>query len=115
MESASPTSAVPHADNLDDAGRAVLPSASAVITTVPAAKRLGHDARGPRPWASTRLETPARPPLDITATPVATGPLSRPIVGDVTGFFSGATRKPAGGRLVEGRSARADLRTSGAH
>ena len=35
-----------HDDNLDAAGRALLPSAGTVITTVPGAKRLGADARG---------------------------------------------------------------------
>jgi L-ascorbate metabolism protein UlaG (beta-lactamase superfamily) len=76
-----------HEDNLDAAGRAFLPSAAAVITTVPGAKRLGGDARGLEPWATTRLETPGRPPIEITATPCRHGPpLSHPIVGDVVGF-----------------------------
>jgi L-ascorbate metabolism protein UlaG (beta-lactamase superfamily) len=75
-----------HDDNLDAAGRALLPSAGTVITTVPGAKRLG-DARGLEPWASTRLEASPRPPIEITATPCRHGPpLSRPIVGDVIGF-----------------------------
>src|SRR5215211_3338191 len=39
------------------------------------------------PWGTTRLEAPARPPIDITATPCRHGPpLSRPIVGAVVGF-----------------------------
>jgi L-ascorbate metabolism protein UlaG (beta-lactamase superfamily) len=76
-----------HDDNLDAAGRALLPSAGTVITTVPGAKRLGGDARGLEPWASTRLEAPSRPPIEIIATPCRHGPpLSRPIVGDVVGF-----------------------------
>ena len=76
-----------HDDNLDAAGRALLPSAGTVITTVPGAKRLGGDARGLEPWASTRLEAPGRPAIDVTATPCRHGPrLSRPIVGDVIGF-----------------------------
>jgi L-ascorbate metabolism protein UlaG (beta-lactamase superfamily) len=75
-----------HEDNLDPAGRALLPSAGTVITTVPGAKRLG-DARGIGPWASTRLEAPGRPAIEITATPCRHGPpLSRPIVGHVIGF-----------------------------
>jgi L-ascorbate metabolism protein UlaG (beta-lactamase superfamily) len=75
-----------HDDNLDAAGRALLPSAGTVITTLPGAKRLG-DARGLEPWTSTRLEASPRPPLVITATPCRHGPpLSRPIVGDVIGF-----------------------------
>jgi len=79
-----------HGDNLDDAGRALLPSAGVVVTTVVAAKRLGldgGDVRGLVPWATTRLEAPDRPAIEITATPCRHGPpLSRPIVGDVVGF-----------------------------
>src|SRR5215211_4961803 len=76
-----------HDDNLDGAGRALLRSAGIVITTVPGAKRLGADARGLESWGTTRLEAPARPPIDITATPCRHGPpLSRTIVGDVVGF-----------------------------
>jgi L-ascorbate metabolism protein UlaG (beta-lactamase superfamily) len=76
-----------HDDNLDAAGRALLPSAGDVITTVPGAKRLGGAARGLEPWTTTRLEAPARPPIEITATPCRHGPpLSHPIVGDVIGF-----------------------------
>jgi L-ascorbate metabolism protein UlaG (beta-lactamase superfamily) len=76
-----------HDDNLDAAGRAVLPSVATVITTVPGAKRLGDHARGLRPWAKTRLEAPARPAVEITATPCRHGPpLSRALVGDVIGF-----------------------------
>jgi L-ascorbate metabolism protein UlaG (beta-lactamase superfamily) len=76
-----------HDDNLDAAGRALLPSAGAVITTVSGAKRLGGDARGLEPWASTWLEAPGRPPIEIVATPCRHGPpLSRPIVGEAIGF-----------------------------
>src|SRR4051794_39369459 len=76
-----------HDDNLDRAGRALLPSAGSVITTVAGAKRLGGDARGLAPWATTRLEAPGRPSIEVTATPCRHGPpLSRPIVGDVIGF-----------------------------
>jgi L-ascorbate metabolism protein UlaG (beta-lactamase superfamily) len=76
-----------HDDNLDAAGRGLLPSAGDVITTVPGAKRLGGAARGLEPWTTTRLEAPTRPPIEITATPCRHGPpLSHPIVGDVIGF-----------------------------
>ena len=76
-----------HDDNLDLAGRALLPSAGVVVTTVSGAKRLGNDARGLEPWATTRLEAPERPPIEITATPCRHGPpLSHPFVGDVIGF-----------------------------
>jgi L-ascorbate metabolism protein UlaG (beta-lactamase superfamily) len=76
-----------HGDNLDPTGRALLPSAGTVITTASGAKRLGNGARGLEPWADTRLESPGRLPIEITATPCRHGPpLSRPIVGDVIGF-----------------------------
>jgi len=79
-----------HDDNLDPAGRALLPSAGAVITTTAGAKRLGGQARGLAPWGTTRLEAPGRPSIEITATPCRHGPpLSRPIVGDVIGFALG--------------------------
>jgi L-ascorbate metabolism protein UlaG (beta-lactamase superfamily) len=76
-----------HDDNLDAAGRELLPTAGTVITTVAGAKRLGSNAFGLEPWASTRLEAPGKPSIEITATPCRHGPpLSRPIVGDVVGF-----------------------------
>jgi L-ascorbate metabolism protein UlaG (beta-lactamase superfamily) len=76
-----------HDDNLDAAGRRLLPSARVVVTTAAGAKRLGGHARGLEPWATTLLEAPQRPPIEITATPCRHGPpLSRPIVGDVIGF-----------------------------
>jgi hypothetical protein len=42
-----------HDDNLDAVGRALLPVAGAVVTTTPGAKRLGREARGLAPWATT--------------------------------------------------------------
>jgi L-ascorbate metabolism protein UlaG (beta-lactamase superfamily) len=76
-----------HEDNLDGAGRALLPSAGVVITTASGAKRLGAGARGLSAWETTTLESPERPTIEITATPCRHGPpLSHPIVGDVIGF-----------------------------
>jgi len=76
-----------HEDNLDAAGRAMLPSADVVVTTVSGGKTLGGSARGLAPWGTTRLEAPGRPTIEITATPCRHGPpLSQPIVGDVIGF-----------------------------
>jgi L-ascorbate metabolism protein UlaG (beta-lactamase superfamily) len=81
-----------HGDNLDDAGRALLPSAGAVVTTRAGARRLGAGARGLEPWETTTLEAPGRVALEITATPCRHGPpLSRPVAGDVVGF---ALRRP---------------------
>ena len=76
-----------HGDNLDGAGRAMLPSAGVVLTTVPGANRLGGNARGLAPWGTTRLEKPNRPTIEVTATPCRHGPpMSRLITGDVVGF-----------------------------
>jgi L-ascorbate metabolism protein UlaG (beta-lactamase superfamily) len=80
-----------HEDNLDPAGRALLPNAGTVVTTVSGAKRLAKqgatNAQGLAFWQTTTLEAPGRTPLEITATPCRHGPpLSRPLVGDVIGF-----------------------------
>ena len=76
-----------HADNLDDAGRALLADAGAVVTTVAGAKRLGNGARGLRPWETTTLSAPGRMSIEVTATPARHGPpLSRPVAGAVVGF-----------------------------
>lgn len=76
-----------HSDNLDRAGRALLPAAGVIVTTASGAGRLGDGARGLEPWEATRLEASGRPPIEITATPCRHGPpLSRPLVGDVVGF-----------------------------
>ena len=76
-----------HADNLDDAGRALLPEAGTVLTTQAGADRLGGGAVGLAPWATTTLEGEGRPTITVTATPCRHGPPgSHPIVGDVIGF-----------------------------
>ena len=76
-----------HGDNLDEAGKALLPSAGTVVTTRSGAMRLGNGARGLEPWEGTRLEAPGRPTIEITATPCRHGPpLSHPVAGDVIGF-----------------------------
>jgi L-ascorbate metabolism protein UlaG (beta-lactamase superfamily) len=77
-----------HDDNLDDAGRAMLPSAGQVLTTPSGAKRLGGNAVGLAPWTSTVLPMPEGGELRVTATPARHGPpLSRPLVGEVAGFL----------------------------
>jgi len=80
-----------HDDNLDAAGRALLPAAGTVVTTESGARRLAatgvRSARGLAPWATTRLEADGKTPIELTATPCRHGPpLSRPLVGDVIGF-----------------------------
>ncbi len=80
-----------HEDNLDPAGRALLPSVGTVITTHSGVRRLASkgatNAQGLEDWQTARLEAPGKTPIDIVATPCRHGPpLSRPIVGDVIGF-----------------------------
>ncbi|MDX6627453.1 MAG: hypothetical protein QOE56_2442 [Solirubrobacterales bacterium] len=94
-----------HEDNLDAAGRALLPKVGRVVTTVPGAKRLGADPavsgdsagsaadrggldlRGLAAWDTTTLEAPGKPTIEIVATPCRHGPpLTHPIVGEVVGF-----------------------------
>jgi L-ascorbate metabolism protein UlaG (beta-lactamase superfamily) len=76
-----------HGDNLDTAGRTLLPVAGAVLTTTSGAARLGDPARGLDPWDVTRLETSGRPTIEITATPCRHGPAhARFIIGDAVGF-----------------------------
>jgi L-ascorbate metabolism protein UlaG (beta-lactamase superfamily) len=76
-----------HGDNLDDAGRELLPSAGVVVTTRSGAGRLGGRAHGLDFWETTRLDAPGRVAIDVTATPCRHGPpLSHPVAGDVIGF-----------------------------
>ena len=76
-----------HGDNLDDSGRALLHTAPTVITTKVGARRLGGGVRGLDPWEVTRVDAPAKPTIEVTATPCRHGPpLSRPIAGHVIGF-----------------------------
>ncbi|MGW0869536.1 MBL fold metallo-hydrolase [Streptomyces sp. NPDC002740] len=106
-----------HADNLDTAGRALLPGAGIVLTTPSGARRLGGNARGLAPWTTWRLDSPGLPSIEVTATPARHGPpLSHPLVGEVTGFalrwegqrhgalwISGDTVLSGGVREVAGR------------
>ncbi|WP_263357687.1 MBL fold metallo-hydrolase [Acidicapsa ligni] len=76
-----------HMDNLDQAGRAFLPSAGRVITTASGAKRLGGETIGLHPWETTTIPLPNGGKLTITATPARHGPIGiEPIIGDVVGF-----------------------------
>jgi L-ascorbate metabolism protein UlaG (beta-lactamase superfamily) len=76
-----------HEDNLDATGRTLLPGAGTVVTTEAGAKRLGGNAQGLAPWATTTLTAEGKVPIEITATPCRHGPPgSKPIVGHVVGF-----------------------------
>ena len=76
-----------HQDNLDRAGRTILPQAKEVITTQAGAKRLGGNAIGLAAWQSKTLESgDAR--IKVTAMPARHGSLgSHLIVGETTGFL----------------------------
>ncbi len=57
-----------HDDNLDAAGRELLPRAGTVLTTEAGAGRLGGNASGIAPWATSTLEAPGKPTVTVTAT-----------------------------------------------
>lgn len=74
-----------HSDNLDHAGRELLPRAKQVLTTVEGSQRLGGNSVGLKEWQSIDLPT-STGLLRVTATPARHGPqgLSR---GAVIGFL----------------------------
>ncbi|WP_062071746.1 MBL fold metallo-hydrolase [Demequina sediminicola] len=74
-----------HDDNLDMAGRAILPQVQQVLTTPSGAQRLGR-ARGLEPWESTELLGGGEN-VTVTAVPAQHGPDDvAPHLGEVTGF-----------------------------
>jgi len=77
-----------HSDNLDDAGRDLLPHATHVVTTASGARRLElANTRGLVAGQSVRLDAAGKPSIEITATPCRHGPpFTHAIVGDVIGF-----------------------------
>ncbi len=76
-----------HGDNLDRAGRALLPQAGRVLTTTAGGVRLGGNALGLRPWQSTELVAPGGLTIRVTATPARHGPAEvAAAFGEVTGF-----------------------------
>jgi L-ascorbate metabolism protein UlaG (beta-lactamase superfamily) len=76
-----------HLDNLDPAGRAFLPKAGKVISTVGAAERLGGNTLGLAPWSSTEVPLKDGRTLAITAVPARHGPVGiEAVTGHVTGF-----------------------------
>lgn len=95
-----------HADNLDVAGRALLPGIPHVITTRSGQKRLKADnVRGLAAWESTTLNSPGLPSLQITATPCRHGPpFSHPLVGDVIGFAISVVDSPGTALWISGDS-----------
>jgi len=77
-----------HGDNLDHAGRALLPAVGSVLTTPVGAQRLGGNAKGLAPWESATFKNPEGDEIVITGTPARHGPAgSEKLTGDVTGFI----------------------------
>ncbi|WP_402466491.1 MBL fold metallo-hydrolase [Isoptericola aurantiacus] len=93
-----------HADNLDDAGRRLLPQVPRVVSTAAAARRLRMPSvTGLKPWSATELAHTGRPTLRVTATPCRHGPpLSRPVVGEVVGFVIEPADKSSGALWITG-------------
>ena len=76
-----------HEDNLDRAGRALLPQVKKVITTLAGAKRLGGNALCLKTWQGTTLDSNGFQ-IKVTAMPAHHGSLgSHLIVGETTGFL----------------------------
>lgn len=91
-----------HLDNLDHAGRALLPKVPITFTTVIGAERLKGNATGLAPFQTHGLEHPDGRRLFITATPARHGPVGiEPISGDVVGFLIG-TQEPGDALYVTG-------------
>lgn len=90
-----------HFDNLDNAGRRLLPSAGRVLTTAIGAERLGRNARGLAPWESVFLESPEGGRLHVTATPARHGP-AHSDRGPVIGFLLAWESHPAGAIYLSG-------------
>jgi L-ascorbate metabolism protein UlaG (beta-lactamase superfamily) len=80
-----------HFDNLDNAGRALLPRVPAVFTTVSGAARLGGEAVGLAPFETRTLANGKGQSLLLTATPARHGPVGVD-VGEVVGFALGRER-----------------------
>ncbi|MFC5069214.1 MBL fold metallo-hydrolase [Flaviflagellibacter deserti] len=82
-----------HFDNLDDSGRAMLPTVRVTYTTRVGAERLGGNARGLAPFETVSLTGASGQRLLVTATPARHGPVGiEPISGDVVGFALGTDR-----------------------
>jgi len=94
-----------HFDNLDRAGRALLPSARTVLTTPAGAERLGGNATGLATWESVEIESTDGRRVRITGTPARHGPADGDR-GPVTGFLitdaSAAPSPSAPGIYVSG-------------
>ncbi|MGW7052313.1 MBL fold metallo-hydrolase [Streptomyces sp. NPDC054887] len=79
-----------HADNLDNAGRALLADVPLTLTTPGGGQRLGDGATGLADWESVELKRPEGGTVTVTGVPAVHGPGPReemePITGQVVGF-----------------------------
>ncbi|TDD12388.1 MBL fold metallo-hydrolase, partial [Kribbella turkmenica] len=96
-----------HKDNLDDAGRALLPSVPVVLSTPGAATRI-PGVRGLANWESVALDRPDGGTLTVTGVPALHGPDgAEAVLGVVTGFVLTADDLPT--VYVSGDNASVDL------
>ena len=84
-----------HFDNLDRAGRSLLPKAKIVFTTEEGAQRLGGSSHGLQAWQSVDLQAAGGRALRVTATPARHGPagLERGAVNGFVMFFADAPER----------------------
>jgi L-ascorbate metabolism protein UlaG (beta-lactamase superfamily) len=76
-----------HSDNLDPAGRELLPRAGRVLTTTQGAEHLGGNATGLEPWQTVDVPRPDGGTVTVTAAPAQHGPDgSDAVMGPVIGF-----------------------------
>ena len=91
-----------HFDNLDNSGRAMLPTVEVTYTTKAGQGRLGGNAVGLAPFETTTLDAKDGKKLFVTAAPARHGPVGiEPLSGDVVGFLLG-TEKPGDAIYVTG-------------
>lgn len=78
-----------HYDNLDNAGRSLIPKAGRVLTTKESADILGGKAEGMAPWDTTELINDTGEKIRVTATPAKHGPSPevQKATGDTMGFL----------------------------
>jgi L-ascorbate metabolism protein UlaG (beta-lactamase superfamily) len=77
-----------HVDNLDPAGRAYLPQAKRVLTTLAGAHRLDGGTHGVAPWETVDLNGRDGLHIYVTAAPARHGPPElEEVMGDVTGWI----------------------------
>lgn len=101
-----------HPDNLDKAGRALLPTVPVVLTTPSGAenlaRELGEKVRGLAPWSTHELQAPDGTTVTVTALPAQHGPDGcEPITGEVIGFLLTADGQPT--VYVSGDNASVDV------